>query len=66
MVPTVTHGRHVVTGQSGVSAACRPGAWAALLGRPVAWGLAPAGEVGVRQVIGEVLGEFDLTLGWPG
>jgi len=42
------------------------GARAALLGRPVAWGLALAGEHGVRQVIENVLGEFDLTLGLSG
>jgi lactate 2-monooxygenase len=42
------------------------GARAALLGRPVAWGLALAGEQGVRQVIENVLGEFDLTLGLSG
>jgi L-lactate dehydrogenase (cytochrome) len=32
----------------------------------VAWGLALAGEHGVRQVIENVLGEFDLTLGLSG
>jgi L-lactate dehydrogenase (cytochrome) len=42
------------------------GARAALLGRPVAWGLALGGEAGVRQVLGDVLGEFDLTLGLAG
>jgi isopentenyl diphosphate isomerase/L-lactate dehydrogenase-like FMN-dependent dehydrogenase len=42
------------------------GARAVLLGRPVAWGLALAGEQGVRQVIENVLGEFDLTLGLSG
>jgi isopentenyl diphosphate isomerase/L-lactate dehydrogenase-like FMN-dependent dehydrogenase len=42
------------------------GARAALLGRPVAWGLALGGEEGVRQVIEDVLGEFDLTLGLAG
>ncbi len=42
------------------------GARAALLGRPFAWGLALAGEAGVRQVIEDVLGEFDLTLGLTG
>jgi isopentenyl diphosphate isomerase/L-lactate dehydrogenase-like FMN-dependent dehydrogenase len=42
------------------------GARAVLLGRPFAWGLALAGEEGVRQVIGDVLGEFDLTLGLTG
>jgi L-lactate dehydrogenase (cytochrome) len=42
------------------------GASAVLLGRPFAWGLALAGEAGVAQVIGDVLGEFDLTLGLTG
>ncbi|HEV7188770.1 MAG TPA: alpha-hydroxy-acid oxidizing protein [Blastococcus sp.] len=42
------------------------GARAVLLGRPYAWGLALAGEEGVAQVIGDVLGEFDLTLGLTG
>jgi isopentenyl diphosphate isomerase/L-lactate dehydrogenase-like FMN-dependent dehydrogenase len=42
------------------------GARAALLGRPFAWGLALDGEAGVRQVVSDVLGEFDLTLGLTG
>ncbi|WNV76057.1 alpha-hydroxy-acid oxidizing protein [Geodermatophilus sp. DSM 44513] len=42
------------------------GARAVLLGRPYAWGLALAGEEGVRQVVSDVLGEFDLTLGLTG
>jgi L-lactate dehydrogenase (cytochrome) len=42
------------------------GASAVLLGRPFAWGLALAGEGGVRQVTSDVLGEFDLTLGLAG
>jgi lactate 2-monooxygenase len=42
------------------------GAKAVLLGRPFAWGLALAGEEGVRQVISDVMGEFDLTLGLTG
>jgi L-lactate dehydrogenase (cytochrome) len=42
------------------------GARAVLLGRPFAWGLALAGEAGVRQVISDVLAEFDLTLGLTG
>ncbi len=35
------------------------GARAVLLGRPFAWGLALAGNEGVRQVVADVLGEFD-------
>ena len=42
------------------------GARAVLLGRPFAWGLALAGEEGVRQVVSDVLGEFDLTLDLTG
>ena len=42
------------------------GASAVLLGRPFAWGLALAGEEGVRQLISDVMGEFDLTLGLTG
>jgi isopentenyl diphosphate isomerase/L-lactate dehydrogenase-like FMN-dependent dehydrogenase len=42
------------------------GASAVLLGRPFAWGLALAGEEGVRQVTSDVMGEFDLTLGLTG
>jgi L-lactate dehydrogenase (cytochrome) len=42
------------------------GATAVLLGRPFAWGLALAGEEGVRQVVSDVLAEFDLTLGLTG
>jgi L-lactate dehydrogenase (cytochrome) len=42
------------------------GATAVLLGRPYAWGLALAGEAGVAQVVADVLGEFDLTLGLTG
>ena len=42
------------------------GASAVLLGRPFAWGLALGGTDGVRQVISDVVGEFDLTLGLTG
>ncbi|MGY1644329.1 alpha-hydroxy-acid oxidizing protein [Geodermatophilus sp. SYSU D00703] len=42
------------------------GARAVLLGRPFAWGLGLGGEAGVRQVVSDVLGEFDLTLGLTG
>jgi isopentenyl diphosphate isomerase/L-lactate dehydrogenase-like FMN-dependent dehydrogenase len=42
------------------------GARAVLLGRPYVWGLGLAGEDGVRQVVSDVLGEFDLTLGLTG
>src|SRR3954454_7337219 len=65
-------GRAPVLLDSGISSgadvftAVALGARAVLLGRPFAWGLALAGEEGVRQVISDVLGEFDLTLGLTG
>lgn len=42
------------------------GATAVCLGRPYAYGLAIAGEAGVRETIRNVLAEFDLTLGLAG
>jgi len=42
------------------------GARAVLLGRPYAYGLALAGERGVREVIRNLAAEFDLTLGLAG
>jgi L-lactate dehydrogenase (cytochrome) len=42
------------------------GATAVCLGRPYVYGLALAGEEGVREVIANVLAEFDLTLGLAG
>ncbi len=49
-----------------VAVAVALGARAVLLGRPFAWGLGLAGEEGVAQVVSDVLGEFDLTLGLAG
>ncbi len=55
----------VRTGSDVVKAlAC--GADAVALGRPYIYGLALAGEVGVRDVISNVLAELDLTLGLCG
>ncbi|WP_034384852.1 alpha-hydroxy-acid oxidizing protein [Deinococcus sp. YIM 77859] len=51
---------------SDVAKALALGARAVLLGRPYVYGLALAGERGVREVIGNVLAEFDLTLGLLG
>ncbi|GAA5513448.1 lactate 2-monooxygenase [Deinococcus carri] len=51
---------------SDVAKALALGARAVLLGRPYAYGLAIAGETGVREVIQNVLAEFDLTLGLLG
>lgn len=42
------------------------GARAVLLGRPYVYGLALAGAAGVQQVLEDVVGEFDLTLGLTG
>jgi lactate 2-monooxygenase len=42
------------------------GATAVCLGRPYVYGLALAGQLGVEEVIGNVLAEFDLTLGLAG
>ncbi len=42
------------------------GARAVLLGRPWVYGLALAGEEGVREVIQNVAADFDLTLGLAG
>jgi lactate 2-monooxygenase len=42
------------------------GAQAVLLGRPYCWGLAVAGEQGVRHVLLNLLADFELTLGLAG
>jgi lactate 2-monooxygenase len=42
------------------------GASAVGLGRPYVWGLAAGGEEGVREVIRNLRGDFDLTLGLAG
>jgi lactate 2-monooxygenase len=42
------------------------GARAVLIGRPYAYGLGIAGELGVREVIRNLRAEFDLTLGLAG
>ena len=42
------------------------GAGAVLVGRPYVWGLAAGGEVGVREVLENLLAEFDLTMGLAG
>ena len=45
-----------------VAKALALGAQAVLLGRPYVWGLAVGGEAGVREVVENLLAEFDLTL----
>ena len=42
------------------------GARAVLLGRPYVYGLALAGEAGVREVVMNFLADFDLTMGLAG
>jgi lactate 2-monooxygenase len=42
------------------------GATAVGIGRPYVYGLAIAGEEGVREVIQNIVGEFDLTMGLAG
>jgi lactate 2-monooxygenase len=42
------------------------GAKAVLLGRPYCWGLAARGEQGVREVLLNLLADFELTLGLAG
>jgi lactate 2-monooxygenase len=42
------------------------GATAVCIGRPYLWGLAVAGESGVREVIRNMLADFDLTMGLAG
>lgn len=55
-----------VRGGADVFKALALGATAVCLGRPYVYGLALAGEAGVAEVIGNVLAEFDLTLGLAG
>jgi lactate 2-monooxygenase len=42
------------------------GATAVCIGRPYLWGLAVAGESGVREVIRNFVADFDLTMGLAG
>ena len=42
------------------------GADAVLIGRPYLYGLALAGEAGARDVVRNIIAEFDLTLGLSG
>jgi lactate 2-monooxygenase len=55
-----------VRGGADVFKALALGATAVCLGRPYLYGLAVAGQRGVEEVIGNVLAEFDLTLGLAG
>src|SRR5437773_2589759 len=51
---------------SDIAKALALGAKAVLIGRPYMWGLAVAGEGGVREVLQNLLADFDLTLGLSG
>ena len=55
-----------VRGGADVFKAVALGASAVLIGRPYAYGLAIAGEDGVREVIENFMADFDLTLGLAG
>ncbi len=55
-----------VRGGADVFKALALGANAVCLGRPYVYGLSIAGQQGVEDVIGNVLAEFDLTLGLSG
>lgn len=55
-----------VRGGADVFKALALGADAVCLGRPYVYGLALAGQRGVEEVIGNVLAEFDLTMGLAG
>ena len=71
-VADVVNGRIPVLFDSGVRSgadifkALAIGATAVLLGRPYAYGLAIAGETGVREVLENFVAELDLTLGLAG
>jgi len=55
-----------IRGGADVFKAIALGATAVLLGRPYVYGLAIAGERGVREVLRNVRAEFDLTMGLAG
>ena len=55
-----------VRGGADIFKAVALGARAVLIGRPYAYGLAIAGEDGVREVIENFMADFDLTLGLAG
>jgi lactate 2-monooxygenase len=55
-----------IRGGADVFKALALGATAVCLGRPYVYGLTLAGQHGVEDVIGNVLAEFDLTLGLAG
>ena len=55
-----------IRGGADVFKALALGASAVCLGRPYVYGLAVAGQRGVAEIVGNLLAEFDLTLGLAG
>jgi isopentenyl diphosphate isomerase/L-lactate dehydrogenase-like FMN-dependent dehydrogenase len=55
-----------IRGASDILVALALGAQAVLVGRPWVYGLALAGEEGVRTVLANLLAELDITLGLAG
>jgi isopentenyl diphosphate isomerase/L-lactate dehydrogenase-like FMN-dependent dehydrogenase len=55
-----------IRGGADVFKALALGARAVLLGRPYVYGLACGGQAGVEEVVGNLLGEFELTLSLAG
>ena len=55
-----------IRGGADIFKAIAMGARAVCIGRPYVYGLAIAGAQGVREVIGNLLAEFDLTMGLAG
>lgn len=55
-----------IRGGAGIFKALALGARAVCVGRPYAYGLAIAGEAGVRAVLRNLIADFDLTMGTAG
>lgn len=55
-----------IRGGADIVKAIALGATAVCIGRPYVWGLAIAGEAGVREVIRNIVAELDLTMGLAG
>ncbi len=55
-----------IRGGADIFKALALGATATLIGRPYVYGLAIAGEAGVREVLENFRADFDLTLGLAG
>ena len=55
-----------IRGGADIFKALALGARAVLLGRPYVYGLALAGEAGVREVVTNFMADFDLTMGLAG